>query len=230
MTLQNMRDFIRSHMDVDVTDLPDSVLDQFLREAYALIVRRQPRWPFLQGSWTYNTIAGTKDVPHATIGSDVDSITQIMAPQWLLREMSRDDGDKLYPTNYSTSGQPVLWARWGATPSIRLYPTPDGVYALQIRGYQKADTAWFTITSGAGVPSQLPDDLHYAMCQWGLYRAYLQQDDPFGAHDHQAAFHEYVAVVEEDFRAPRSQQPLILGGGVHTTRYLPERLPFPFDF
>lgn len=230
MTLQNMRDHVRNHMDLDVTDLPDAVVDQFLKEGYAIVVRREPRWPFFQGSWTYNTVAGTRDVPFTTIGADVDSVIQIMAPQWLLREMNRDVGDKLYPTNYVTAGQPTTWARWGSTPTLRLYPTPDGIYTLNIRGFQKADTTWFAVASGAGTPAQLPDDLHMALCQWGLYRAYLQQDDPLGASNQKDVFHEYLALMEEDFRSPRSQQPLVLGGGVRPSRFLPERLPYPFDF
>lgn len=233
MSLQNLRDFVRSHADIDSTDLTDTVVDFFIKEAYAMICRRVAKWPMFQGSWTYNTVAATKDVLLATIGADCDSVVQIMAPQWLLVEISRDAGDKLYPTNYSTSGQPTIWARWGGAQSgasIRLYPTPDGVYTLNVRGYIKPDQTWLTVASGAGIPSQLPDDLHLAIGEWALYRAYLQQDDEYGAQYHKNAYDQFLAIVEEDLRSPRSQQPLVLGGGVHTTRYLPERLPFPFDF
>lgn len=229
-TLQNMRDLVRTHADLDTSDLPDTVLDFFLKEAYAQVTRKVKRWPFFQGSWSYNTVAGTKDVLLSTIGSDCDSVTEIMAPNWVLREAGRDQADKLYPTLYVTSGQPTMYARWGATPSIRLYPTPDGVYALQIRGFQKADTAWFTTASGAGVPSQLPDDLHLALIEWALYRAYMQQDDPLGASQHREAYLECVTGVERDLASPIAAQPLILGRGSQTARYLPERLPYSFDY
>lgn len=230
LTLQQMRDTVRSHIDIDVTDLPDGVLDFFFKEAYAQICRRCSRWPFFQGSWTYTTVSGTKDVALSTIGSDCDSVTNIMAPNWVLREMGRDTGDKFWPTLYITLGQPTFWARWGSTPSIRLYPTPDSAYALNIRGFQKPDQNWFTVASGAGVPSQLPDDLHLAIVEWGLFRTYLQQDDYYGAPTHQKAYEEYIQGVERDLMSPRSQQPLVMGGGVHTMRFLPERLRFPFEF
>jgi hypothetical protein len=216
LDLQAIRDYVRGHMDLDIEDLPDVVLDVFIREGSKRIERAEARWPFYEETFTLTTTVGTSDYDFSTIASNVDEIASIVGPRWTLRQLGRDEGDSDYPLNITSSGEPAYFSVWGST--LRLYPVPDTSYNLVIRGYRTAND-W--VADGSGAEPDLPSDLHNTVAQWALARAYAQQDDPEMAALFERQFADEIALFRRRFNDAPRMQPIVLNG--HTTSPQPWR-------
>ncbi len=167
MQLSDMRTHVRSIVDITSSDISDSVMNEFIREGYNLIVYSEKRFPFYEVALTFETVGGQKDYPIADIAANLsithDGVTfsGASAPKNVgLREiaaMKNDDhviefigydtGDIIYPINSNSSGRPWYWSMWasGASASaatsnqvIRIYPTPGSGETIYVRGYRNA--------------------------------------------------------------------------------------------
>ena len=165
MQLSEMRDYVRNVVDIDTTDISDSVMNTFIREGYNLVVYSEKRWPFYEVSVTFDTVASTNDYSLAAIGGDASTGVQVThdgvafsgasAPKTpglrevaslrtddhVLEFIGRDDGDSGSPLNANTTGEPWYWSMWGdqgGTLQARLYPTPAAVTTVYVRGYRDA--------------------------------------------------------------------------------------------
>ena len=82
ITLTTLRSQVRDMSDLDATDLSDGVIDQFAREGFQRIYALERRWPILQATYTFNTVADQREYTISTIGdireiiSVVDTSTQ----------------------------------------------------------------------------------------------------------------------------------------------------------
>ncbi len=77
ITLNTLRDQVRSMADLDEADLPNSVIDQFAREGFERIYMLERRWPYLQKSFTLSTVAGTRSYTIENIG-DIREIISVV--------------------------------------------------------------------------------------------------------------------------------------------------------
>ncbi len=68
MSLTAVRLMVRNISDLDTTDLPNSVLDDFVKEAFQRIIVLERRWPKYQESYTFNTVANQRAYTISTIG------------------------------------------------------------------------------------------------------------------------------------------------------------------
>ena len=163
-----MRTHVRDIVDITSSDISDSVMNEFIREGYNLIVYSEKRFPFYEVALTFDTVGGQKDYPIADIAANLsishDGVTFSSAggggSNLGLREiaaMKNDDhviefigydtGDIIYPINSNSSGRPWYWSMWasGASASaatsnqvIRIYPTPGSGETIYVRGYRNA--------------------------------------------------------------------------------------------
>jgi hypothetical protein len=82
ITLTTLRSQVRDMADLDETDLSDTLIDQFAREGFQRIYALERRWPILQESYTFSTVANQREYTVSTIGdireiiSVVDTSTQ----------------------------------------------------------------------------------------------------------------------------------------------------------
>ena len=60
-TLEQLRTYVRQHLDLDQSELPNELIDVWARDASTKIARTRKRWPFLETSWTLTTVASTRD-------------------------------------------------------------------------------------------------------------------------------------------------------------------------
>ena len=165
LQLSDMRDYVRNVVDIDSTDISDSVLNTFIREGYNLVVYSEKRWPFYEVSVTFDTVASTKDYSLADVGSNASTgvqlthdgvtfsgastpktpgireIAALRTDSHVLEFIGRDAGDVVYPLNTNTTGAPWYWSMWGnqgGALQVRLYPTPSEVTTIYARGYRNA--------------------------------------------------------------------------------------------
>ena len=67
MTIAQMRTQIRAVVDIDSTDISDTVMNNMLGQGFDLIVYSEKRWPFFEVRTTFPTAGDTKDYTLATI-------------------------------------------------------------------------------------------------------------------------------------------------------------------
>ena len=224
MDLQAIRDFVRGHIDLETEDLPDVVLDVFIREGSRRIEQAEKRWPFYEADYSLTTVVGQSDY---SLETDVDGgladLAAIRGARWTLRSLGRDEGDDEFPRNTTQTGEPAYYSVWGDT--LRLYPEPNDVYTLEIRGYRDAED-WVAL--GAGAEPDLPVELHNTIAMWALARAYAQQDDPEMASFFERQFADEISLFRRRLNDTPAPQPIVLNG--HTrTRSWPARLRYSFE-
>jgi len=221
-TLDQLRVYVRQHLDLDESEVPNALLDVWARDATIKISRTRKRWPFFEASWTLNTVAGQRDYSLDDFDPDCDEITSIVRNDRRLVFMGRDEAEAAYLPYQTSSGFVTFYNIWGNT--LRLYPTPDFVDVLNLRGYRKVDD-W--VAAGAGAIPDFPEDFHDAIRLYLLGMAYMQQEDPEMAGQFINAFNAEMDVLKKQYGDAPGAYPLVLGGGPRVRR--PSRMHYPFD-
>lgn len=212
LSLQEMRDYIRTHLDLEVEDLPDPLVDRWLREGSKRIERAEVRWPYFEKF--YNFTFGVNPFglyPLDVIGSDLDQIANIAFTTGNfppLHLMGIDALQELKSQQSLTAGRPIYYAVWSG--GVLLHPNVDVNYDTTVRGYRKA-IDW--VAAGAGGTPDLPDDLHNTVMTWGLSKAYAQQEDPEMASFYERQFGDEVREMARRLVVTPNQQPLVMNSG-----------------
>lgn len=221
-TLDQLRVYVRQHLDLDESEVPNSLLDVWARDATIKISRTRKRWPFFEASWVLNTVAGQQDYSLSSFTPDCDEITSIVRNDRRLVFMGRDEAEAAYLPYQTSQGYVTFYNVWADT--LRLYPTPESVDVLQVRGYRKVQD-W--VADGSGAVPDFPEDFHDAIRLYLLGMAYMQQEDPEMAQQFIGAFNAEMDVLKKQYGDAPGAYPLVLGGGPRVRR--PSRLHFPFD-
>ncbi len=212
LTLQEMRDFIRTHLDLEVEDLPDTLIDRWLREGSKRIERAEVRWPYFEKFYTW-VVAFNPFLlfPKTTIGADIDQIASITHSTLAFPNLiwvGPEAWQELTASRPSATGRPIYFSEWQG--SILLYPNPDTSYTLRVFGFRKA-IDW--VAAGAGATPDLPDELHNTVMTWGLAKAYAQQEDPEMASFFERQFLDEVKEMTRRLVITPLHQPLVLNSG-----------------
>jgi len=171
LSLQQIRDYVREHMDLEPDDLPDTVLDVFIREGSRKVESSEQHWPFYETFFSHVTTAGNPFLLKSAIDPTLKRIQEMTDGengrplQWIsIAEAEEFEGQ---------SGRPLYISEWGDVGF--LFPTPDAAYSFTVFGYRH-QLDW--VASGAGAVPDMPEPLHNTVALWALHRAYGQQEDP----------------------------------------------------
>lgn len=182
-TLSEMRNIIRLTLDLDETDLPDSLVDEWVRDGADRCQSHRQTWPFYEDTFTFSTVADQATYTLAAIaaadgeGDTIAEIRQLSGQNDDLKWQDVSDRDRLVPLSSSSTGTPTHWSQW-ANGDVVLYPTPATVIEHQVRAY-KEPSDW--VADGAAATSDMPKPFDSAIINWAIGRAYAQQDDPASA-------------------------------------------------
>jgi len=196
-TLQDLRDFVRTHADADSTDAPDSSLDVYARIAYNDIHTRTS-FPHLQVVYTFTTVAGQDQYPFTsfTPSNDLDKVTSVIDTTNLGRRliyMSESDADLAFGAPIGATSQ-VANAYTVRDGILILYPKPSiNAKVYTVRGIRKP-AVWPT---SAGSTPDLPVPLHDAIAWYMLSSYFMSQEDLQMAGMY---LREYEAMVEKFVR------------------------------
>ena len=220
MTIKQMRDQIRSVIDIDSTDVSDTVLDVMLGQGFDTIVFSEKRWPFFETTTTFTTTSGTKDYTLAVIGASVTQglreIAAIRTDDHVLTYIGRDTAEFSHPLDVSSSGEPWEYSVWNDT--VRFYPTPDSnTLTVTVRAIRNP-TAFGSGTADDTEPD-LPDAFHPILATYGLAKAYLQQEDPLMASQYMQQFQIELDNVARRYADTPAPQPMVANSRTNT-RYL----------
>jgi hypothetical protein len=167
----------------------------------------------LETTATLNTVASQRDYAMSSIGDgDIREITSIVdnsASGNRLQLVSLDDAEATWHGAFDTPSRPLLFAEW--SDSIKLYPRPDAVYPLTIRGYRKASYSWTTDTT-----QQIDCDerLHDAIAYYAVSQVYKRQEDNEMASSYKSSFDEAVTLARKELMRPPAYRQMILARGV----------------
>lgn len=209
MTAAEIRNTVRSITDLDATDLPDSLLNLYIRDGYYRILDVEKRWPFLEVTFTLTTQANVRAYDVSSLTSEpvaqVASIVDNTGVGARLSMIGYDAGEGVYLGSYDTSGDPLFYAVWGN--QIHLYPKPNNSRQLTCRGYREP-IDWQT--EGGDVDAS--PSLHFPLVYYAVSRVYQQLEDAAMASVYKQSFDEGVSLAVKNTQQPNSHVPLILSG------------------
>jgi hypothetical protein len=223
VNVQELRDYPRVMLDLEVDDLPDVLLDRWMAEGFQRIIRRVQRWPHLETSETLVTEADVQAYSLPTI----QKIRSMHGPRGELLWMDESEARQAFwnVTTAFPSSYPKVWSEWGD--GVVLWPTPDDAYTVSVTGYRAPLTTWIGV---AGEDPDLPERYHEILLSWVMFRTYQQQDDIENAQIERGQFDDGLAeLTADDMSLPPSTAGLVLGGQRNRGVSLNSRLPFEWE-
>jgi len=215
MDVQGIKNYVRAQLDVDDEELPDSLLNVYLQEAFDRTMAFDNRWPRNETTWS---IAKTPGAAAATLPLDlnVPSITSVFIFDPATASKSNQMGiidQKTGEDWYGyTSGEaattPTYCSVWQG--QLWLWPTPGlgQTINLQMRGYRQP--VW---SNGASDIPDMDPRIHVTLAYFAISLAYAQQED-------EVLEGVYLARWDRDIRQqlraildPVHNRPLVLNGG-----------------
>lgn len=224
-TLQQIRDQVRNTVELDSTDIPDSVIDLFVQEGFDRIVSDQPRWSFYETNFSFTTVTSQRAYTFASISSTLGDIDGVEHSSWLLLPISHQLAQGQYAGS-NVTGTPTNFSVWNN--SLYLWPTPSAAITISVYGYRNP-TDW--VAAGSGTQPDLPTVFHPLLVLWALSRVYMQQDDAQMGQLLRNMFNEQFRVIKSTATRLLIAEPSIVGGTRGSVfSMLPARLRYPFDF
>lgn len=210
LSLDQIRTYVRTHLDIEQDDLPDVILDTFIREGSKRIERAEARWPFYEAIYTWTvTPDPTGLYDKAAIDPELDQIANISLGTFgPLQWVGPDVMTELRAQQPESVGRPRFYSTWAD--SLTFHPLLDVAYDLTVRGYRKA-ADW--VAAGAGATPDMPDELHNTVAMWALSRAYSQQEDPELAAVYERMFSDELNEFRRRLVVTPHEQPLVLNSG-----------------
>lgn len=213
MTVLELREYVRDHLDSDALELPDTLLDVYRVEGTDRFQLGSQRWSFFENEFTFSTTASDQTYPlsgftvatTSPVGTAV--LREVMAvegPQWVLDPLGHEEARSRFASSDST-GRPRWWSQYGST--LYLWPVPVGIESMRVRGYRGP-----VVTSASSDYPDLPGEFHVLIGQWMLARAYQQMDDDRMANQFFAAVEGQFSVLRERYESPSRAGVSVMGG------------------
>jgi len=204
--------FVRDVTDLDEADLPASLIRQYMKDGFNRIINLERRWPFYEVTYTLNTVASQRDYVISTIGAgdlrEVISVLDNSTSGNRLAIISMDEAERVWHGSFDTPTRPLFYAEWSET--LKLYPKPDTVYPLIIRGYRKPTYAWVSNTL---LSPDCDDRLHDAIAYYAIAQSYKRQEDSEMHNMYKQSFDEAVGLARRELMRPPSHRPMIMSRG-----------------
>lgn len=208
LNLQQIRDYVRAHLTLVDVDLPDELMDIYIREGSQRVEQAETRWPFYEAVATLETVAGSAAYSIITsLPDDFDQVVAITSSSGDLAWVSPENMSTRTSVGGGTSDVPSHYTTWGG--QLTLWPTPSGAVDLTVRYYRKPRD-W--IADGTGGEPDMPSQLHNAVAVWALAAAYAQQEDPDMAQFYERRFEQELDVFRRRINEAPHAQPMVLGG------------------
>lgn len=229
MSLQEIRDYARLHLDIDEEDTPDLLLDVWAREGFNRVARAEDEYSFYSIVVPFTTVAAQQAYDLTTIAggtpaSIVAKVKDVRGDSWALSPADHRQMREHYRSTSPTSGTPRHFSQFGT--DLYLWPTPGGESALELTGYRRP---YDWVAQGAAATPDLPDEFHDMIAMWVLHRLYAQQDDPEMANHYREYFAGSFSTLRREYTRGLVAQPLIMNGGTRSGGFPSSRLLYDFE-
>ena len=210
ITLTTLRSQVSDMADLDETDLSNTIIDQFAREGFQRIYALERRWPILQETYTFNTVANQRAYTISTIGDirEIISVVDTSTQGARLTLVDYNDAEGIWLGNLDVASRPYFYSFWDK--KLQLWAKPDIVYPMTVRAFRNPVYTWLTdITEDI----DLDDWFHAILPYFVLARVYQRQEDSDLANMYMKSFEEGVAFARRDLMKASSAQPVVMSGG-----------------
>ena len=210
ITLTQLRTQVRNMVDLDETDLPDSIVDQFAREGFQRIYALERRWPILQETYTFNTVANQREYTISTIGDirEIISVVDTSTQGARLNLIDYNEAEGIWLGNLDVASRPYFYSFWDK--KLQLWAKPDIVYPMTVRAFRNPVYTWL---SNAEEAIDLDEWFHAILPYFIIARVYQRQEDSDLSAMHMRSFDEGVAFARRDLMKASSAQPVVMSGG-----------------
>jgi hypothetical protein len=210
ITLTTLRSQVRDMADLDATDLSDSVIDQFAREGFQRIYALERRWPILQESYSFSTVAEQREYAISTIGDirEIISVVDTSTQGARLTLIDYNAAEEIWLGNLDVSSRPYFYSFWNK--KICLWAKPDIVYPITVRAFRNPVYTWLDDTEEE---IDLDEWFHAILPYFVLARVYQRQEDSDLSNMYMKSFEEGVAFARRDLMKASSAQPVVMSGG-----------------
>lgn len=224
-TAQSLINLVRDITDLDDVDVPTSLIRQYMKDGFQRIINLERRWSFYETSYTFNTVANQRSYAISSIGSgnlrEIVSLVDTSTSGNRLTITSPDTAEEVWNGTFDTPSRPLYFTEWGDT--INLYPKPDTVYPISVRGYRKASYTWVEDNSQE---VDCDERLHLAIAYYAISQIYRQLEDNEMAQMYKGSFDEAVSIARRELMRSPSARPMVMskGGARFTEKYWLESL------
>lgn len=210
ITLTQLRAQVRNMVDLDETDLPDSIVDQFAREGFQRIYALERRWPILQETYTFNTVANQREYTISTIGDirEIISVVDTSSQGARLNLIDYNEAEGIWLGNLDVASRPYFYSFWDK--KLQLWAKPDIVYPMTVRAFRNPVYTWLSNVNEA---IDLDEWFHAILPYFIIARVYQRQEDSDLSAMYMRSFDEGVAFARRDLMKASSAQPVVMSGG-----------------
>jgi hypothetical protein len=202
-----LKNYVRDHLEVDDEELPDTILNVYLQDAFERTVALDNRWPRNEKTWSVSKIAGSQT---ATLPLDmnVPSIISVLGTnsRRLGYVTYENIEDKFFTGIPVVTGDPSYWTAWQG--QLLLMPNPVNVtYEVTIRGYRQP--VWDNLAS------TIPDidaRLHPALAYYTMALSYAAQEDEVLEGVYMARWDRDCRSLMHAILDPPRHRPIVLNG------------------
>lgn len=210
ITLTELRTQVRNMVDLDETDLPNAIIDQFAKEGFQRIYSLERRWPFLQETYTFNTVVNQREYTISTIGDirEIISVVDTSASGARLTLIDYNQAEEIWLGNTDVPSRPYFYAFWDK--KLHLWAKPDAVYPITVRAFRNPVYTWLSNTSET---IDLDEWFHALLPYFVIARVYQRQEDSDLSAMYMRSFEEGVGLARRDLMKASSAQPVIMSAG-----------------
>ena len=210
ITLTTLRSQVRNMADLDETDLPDTIIDQFAREGFQRIYSLERRWPYLQESYTFNTVVNQREYTISTIGDirEIISVVDSSTAGNRLTLIDYNQAEDIWLGNTDVPSRPYFYSFWDK--KIQFWAKPDAIYPITVRAFRNPVYTWL---SNVDETIDIDEWFHALLPYFVLARVYQRQEDAQLSQMYMNSFEEGVALARRDLMKASSAQPVIMSAG-----------------
>lgn len=234
LTLAQMRDFVGELADLDIgfddnDDISQDLVNGFIKEGFQKIVALSQRYPYYQSTYGFTTIIDQRSytsfgqtipvespLPTKTM-SDIQQIIAVINNTNAGNSLVYIDqarAESIWVGSQDNPGIPAYFSIWGN--QLNLWPKPDQLYQMTIRGYRIPSLNWF---SDENTAIDISPQMQLPLINYVMGRIFQFQEDPEMANEYMRSFERAVAIIQGQLTAPSSNRQLIMSGGLQLTPY-----------
>lgn len=213
LSLQDIRDFARTSLDTDATELPNALLDSFIYDGSQRIDNYSRVWSFRAVDYSFTTTPNQQSYDMdaylglAGVPAPLQDIVDVRGPNFSLLPRDHRKLREAFRVSQSNVQSQANWfTRWGRL--LYLWPTPATAVTYSVTGYRQA-TDWV----GAAASPDFPTEFNDLLKSWALNRACAFLDDPGMSAFYRDEFEAELAKRARRYVEGNDAQPLIINGG-----------------
>lgn len=214
-----MRGFVRTHLELDDEELPDSTLNVYLQDAFERTYAASNQWPRQEMTWEISILAGEGS---AALPTDmiIPSIMSVLTPQnYRLIQINHENAEDMFAQTPSpVSGTPLYYSIWARR--LYVWPMPQNgdvePYQMNVRGYSQP-----TWDSSASAIPDIDLRLHIAICYYAMSLVYAAQEDEILEGVYIARWERDVRQQVKQLLEPSMHRPLVMNGGIPASGFQP---------